>query len=31
VGVMSTLRYWGVEDELPLELVRYLLESEELS
>jgi hypothetical protein len=30
-GVMSTLRYWGVEDELPLELVRYLLESEELS
>jgi hypothetical protein len=31
VGVMSTLRYWGVEDELPLELVRYLLESEALS
>jgi hypothetical protein len=31
VGMMSTLRYWGVEDELPLELVRYLLESEELS
>jgi hypothetical protein len=31
VDVMSTLRYWGVEDELPLELLQFLLESEELS
>jgi hypothetical protein len=31
VEVMSTLRYWGVEDKLSLELLRYLLESEELS
>jgi hypothetical protein len=30
VDVMSTLRYWGVEDELPLELLQFLLESEEL-